>query len=375
MCSMPNTWRVLVVDDCEEDRETYRRLLTRHSATQYTVMEANCGSDGLRRIVEEEVDCVVLDYCLPDVDGIEFLEQLKQRVGDRVVPVIMLTGEGSEQVAVEAMKLGAQDYLVKGSLTADLLHRTVVSSIEKSSLRERLRQAEERSQFFAHAAAHDLRAPVRHIGLWIAMLLEDDRDELSPAVQKKLGQIEKSAGRMQDLISALLSYAEVGASSAETTPVALGPVISTVLLDLEEEVQQQQAVVTVLELPTVEGNSALLGQLFQNLLTNALKYRKPDCPSRVTVTSQSSPSEGTCTISVADQGIGFDQTYANNIFEPFQRLVTNAKYPGSGIGMATAKRIVALHGGTIRATGVKEQGATFTVTLPLPTGEGHVEPS
>src|SRR5829696_4499716 len=125
---MSSLLRILIVDDSSEDRELYRRLLGQDPERNYEFLETDLGEEGLRLAQEERPDCLLLDYRLPDMDGLEFLGRLQQQ---RTLPVIVLTGQGNESVAVQAMKGGAQDYLLKGSISRQELRRAVDNAIEK----------------------------------------------------------------------------------------------------------------------------------------------------------------------------------------------------------------------------------------------------
>ena len=132
-----------------------------------------------------------------------------------------------------------------------------------------------------------------------------------------------------------------------------------------EDVAESGGTVEIADLPCVRGNAVLLHQLFQNLVGNAVKYRRPEVPPHIEVLCEMDAGEGQCRVSVTDNGIGFDPAAADRLFEPFERLVPRSHFRGSGLGMSTAKKIVELHGGTIGASGQLGVGASFTVTLPL----------
>ncbi len=135
---------VLVIDDCLEDRETYRRYLLKSPQYDYTIIDAKLGKEGIKLFQTHKPDLVLLDYLLPDMDGLELFTQLKKLHNIFDIPVIILTGQGNEEVAVQAMKLGASDYLIKGEITSDKLRLAVNNAVEKAQLQRRLRESEER---------------------------------------------------------------------------------------------------------------------------------------------------------------------------------------------------------------------------------------
>jgi light-regulated signal transduction histidine kinase (bacteriophytochrome) len=165
---------------------------------------------------------------------------------------------------------------------------------------------------------------------------------------------------MQELIEALLSYSRVTSREPQVRPVALDDVVDDVLRGLDRAVREASATIVRSALPTVHGDRVQLGQLFQNLIGNALKFRG-DAPAHVTITAQR--DAGHHVITVSDRGIGFDGRHAERIFAVFRRL--QRKYPGTGIGLAICKKIVTRLGGTIRASSSPGQGASFQLCLPV----------
>jgi light-regulated signal transduction histidine kinase (bacteriophytochrome) len=181
-----------------------------------------------------------------------------------------------------------------------------------------------------------------------------------------------AADRMRTLISDLLTYSQVAARSMPFAATDLNGIARDVIADLETAIADAGGRVEVGELPVIDADTVQMRQLFQNLLGNALKYRKKDIPPVVKLDC-SFPGGRQCTITVADNGIGFNDQYAEKIFKMFERLHARTKYEGSGIGLAICRKIVERHGGTIAATSTAGQGATFTVTLPITQiNSGHV---
>ena len=188
--------RVLVIDDSSDDRELYRRTLQMNSDTHYNVIEAEDGGSGLVQIEDHTPDCILLDYSLPGHDGIEVLKRIHARHPH--IPVVMLTGQGNETVAVAAMREGAQNYISKSSITPDTIHRVVEVAIEHCSMEKRISQQQASLQIFTRALAHDLKEPVRTIRSFLDRI--NDSNALSERSQEFLDYVHKAADRMSALM-------------------------------------------------------------------------------------------------------------------------------------------------------------------------------
>ncbi len=215
---------------------------------------------------------------------------------------------------------------------------------------------------FATVASHDLQAPLRRIRLFSELVEQETENKLTPGSRDALQRICNSAQSMQGLINDLLALARVS-HHERLEAVDLLQVITDVLAKLEDQIVQKKAVVTVGSLATIMGDQSQLQQLFQNLIENALKFHAQDAIPAIHIAS--SCHGQMCEVTVADNGIGFDQEKAEHIFKTFARLHGVSQFPGSGVGLAICKRIAERHGGDIKATSVPGKGAVFTVTLPL----------
>jgi signal transduction histidine kinase len=221
---------------------------------------------------------------------------------------------------------------------------------------------------FASIASHDLQEPLRKVRTFTQQLTVTDADNLSDKGRQYVERANGAAERMQRLIEDLLKFARVATHGRPFGPVDLQEVVRGVLEDLELEVERAGAIVSVGELPTIEGDEAQLRQLMQNLISNAVKFRREGVVPELDV--DATLSDGTAQITVRDNGIGFDPRYAGRIFRVFERLHGRSRYPGTGIGLALCRRIVERHGGQIFADGEPGMGATFTLTLPIhPSGD------
>jgi len=226
---------------------------------------------------------------------------------------------------------------------------------------EELRARNEELEQIAYIAAHDLQEPLRTIRSHVDIVVEDAGDRLDGEARTSLEFVTEAADRMRALVTALLDFSRLG-RTGEVEPVALSDVLRGALADLERAVRESRAAIEHGELPAVSGYPDELRLLFQNLLSNALKFRKPDAPPRIAISATQEPDRWV--ISVRDEGIGFDPKYRDRIFNIFQRLHGRRAYEGTGIGLAHCKKIVALHGGQIWCDSVPGEGSTFSFSLP-----------
>ncbi|NET31332.1 MAG: PAS domain S-box protein [Cyanothece sp. SIO1E1] len=248
--------------------------------------------------------------------------------------------------------------------------------------RQILARSNQELQEFAYVASHDLQEPLRKIQAFGDRLNAKYGEALTDQGRDYLDRIQNAAGRMQSLINDLLTLSRVTTRTQPFVPINLAQVAQEVLSDLEIQIQQTGGQVIVEALPTIEADPGQIRQLLQNLISNALKFHSPERAPIIRVSGQllpvqlhsSIPTVATsqfCRLSVADNGIGFDERYLDRIFKAFQRLHGRSEYEGTGMGLAICRKIVERHGGDITATSRPGQGATFIVTLPIQPGTGE----
>lgn len=223
---------------------------------------------------------------------------------------------------------------------------------------------------FAYAASHDLQEPLRKVQTFGDRLKAKFKTKLGAEGLDCLERMESAVQRMQSLIDGLLGFARVATKGNPFTLVDLSVVAKEVVSDLEVSIEQTRGKVEVGELPAIEADPVQMRQVFQNLIGNALKFHAPDVPPVVKVAMEDDESRRglngkTVTIIVSDNGIGFDEKYADRLFMMFQRLHSRQEYPGTGMGLAICRKIVERHGGTITAKSAPGEGATFTMKLPV----------
>jgi len=226
---------------------------------------------------------------------------------------------------------------------------------------------------FAFVASHDLQEPLRKILSFGERLGTSAGPVLDGNARQYLQRMLSAAARMRTLISDLLAYSQVATSSEPFAATDLAAIAREVVTDLETAIADAGGQVEVSELPVIDADALQMRRLLQNLLGNALKFRRKDVPVVVDLGASSS-GDGTCTITVSDNGIGFKEEHAEKIFRMFERLHARAQYDGSGMGLAICRKIVERHGGSIAATSTTGQGATFVVTLPVTQAAAEYAP-
>jgi PAS domain S-box-containing protein len=306
------------------------------------------------------------EYVLNDAGGKRWLLTSKLPLRDQNGKIIGLVGIGRDiterKQAIDALR----------SSEAKLRQSTV-----------QLERSNHELQDFAYVASHDLQEPLRKIVVFGERLKEKKIEDLGPEAKDYLDRMQKAAARMQTLINDLLTFSRVTTKARPFTSVNLAEVAADVVNDLEGRIEQVKGRVEVVgTLPVIDAEALQMRQLLQNLMGNALKFRRPEEPPVVKVEAElvsgGTPPQQFCKLMVSDNGIGFDEKYLDRIFNVFQRLHTRNEYEGTGMGLAITKKIALYHGGEITAKSTPGHGATFIVTLPVShtkpaTNEAHNE--
>jgi PAS domain S-box-containing protein len=304
--------------------------------------------------------------------GIDCKSEIPLAAGDSELPV---------QLSLTTLELdeGVSLSIILTDLTAQ---KEIEAQLKKGN--EQLRQINEALessnhdlQQFASVASHDLQEPLRKIQIF-SSLLQEKESELKPESQKYLSKIIDSSRRMKTLISDILNYSKLSAAHHQIACIDLKELVTELLEDFELIIQDKQAEVTIGDLPCVEVNRGQIRQVFQNIISNALKFSKRGQSPKINISSHligeknfdsaSQPDGPYCLISIRDNGIGFDEQFLSNIFTLFERLNSKDQYEGTGIGLAIAKKIIDKHGGLITARSIQGEGAEFKIILPMLQG-------
>ncbi len=366
----PDQLLVLHVEDNELDAELVAQAL-RKGGFSASVVVVQAEAEFERQLRLQRPDVVLADYNLPQWKGMEALDVLLREGLD--IPLILVSGALGDVTAVECIKRGATDYVLKDGLAR--LPEAIRRALQEKRLLRLRRQAEKdlarkveqlaRSnadlEQFAYVASHDLQEPLRMVAAYTQLLAERYRGKLDANADKFIGYASEGALRMQTLIQDLLAFSRVGRHDVACGRVDCGAAIEEVLLSLGPAIQESGAVVTHANLPVVWADRSQMAQVFQNLIGNAIKFRGKEPPA-ISVEAEKAGEQWL--FSVSDNGMGIAAEHAENIFVVFQRLHARPEYPGNGIGLAICKKIIEHNGGKIWVEARAGHGSIFKFTLP-----------
>lgn len=386
--------RLLYVEHNEHDITLTRRHFAHH-APHILFDVVHTAQEALKRLPEsgsvQDVDVLLLDFRLPGMTAIEALKEIRQaRALD--LPVILITGQGTEEIALQAVRLGAADYIVKSENYLFRLPFAVENAFfraqsvrEQAALREseervrqlnaslerrvaertaQLEEANKQLESFSYSVSHDLRAPLRHIHGFIDLLRQELPEHSSDTLRRYVDTVQQSAMRMGELIDDILDFSRTSRVELRLAPVALAGLVDEVRRCLEPDLKHRSVRWEMDALPTVQADYPTLRQAVLNLFSNALKYTRTRDPAVIAVSCHASPVADEWIFCVRDNGVGFDMRYADKLFGVFQRLHPDNAFEGTGIGLANVRRIIERHGGRVWAEGQVDKGAAFYFALP-----------
>ena len=370
--------KILLVDDRKEDILSLEVIL---STPNYKFEKATSGRDALRILLKEQDFAIILiDVQMPMLDGLETAQLIRESEKLRHIPIIFLTANIDRPNNVfKGYQAGAVDFMIKPvvpeiikakvAVFAELYRKSQELLAQKQSLSTLNMELEKRSEElirsnkdlekFAYVASHDMQEPLRTIISYIELIQRKINDDAQD-VEKYMDFVVGASYRMRDLINGLLEYSRADREEKPFTQVNCNDVVKEVLANLNTSISENKAVVQAGTLPQITASYMQIQQLFQNLVSNAIKF-KGNKETQVSIAYKK--IEGYHLFSIADNGIGIEQEYKERIFEIFKRLHPIGEYMGVGIGLAICKKIVERHKGKIWVESVPEKGSTFYFTI------------
>jgi signal transduction histidine kinase len=382
--------RLLLVEDDANDALLLRRMLASVRSARFAITQAERLGDALARLAAERFDVVLLDLSLPDSQGLETFSRVDAAAP--AVPVVVLSGLTDEAVSVSAVQRGAQDYLVKGQVTGDLLARAVRYAIERhlmladlarrnADLARAREQAERESRFkskFLANMSHELRTPLNAIIGFSELLEQEVAGELNAKQKEYVRYVLGSARHQLQLVNEILDLSKIEAGRVELarewTPLgAVVDAVQGIVRPLADKQGVRLELAVAANLPDLFLDPVRIRQVLYNLLSNGIKFT----PRGGVVTLSACAAADHVELAVADTGVGIRGEDLGRLFREFERLETADKTEGTGLGLALARRLVELHGGEIFVESEVGRGSRFVVRLPVlgreappPPGEG-----
>lgn len=406
--------KILVVDDREDNLFSIEAILEKD---RYNIVKANSGRAALKILLQQhDFSLILMDVQMPEMNGLETANIIYERDKLKSIPIIFITAySNDEEYLFKGYQMGGVDYIykpinpellrVKVSVFVELYrknhqlinHEQKLLAANKSLQKEieghkiseekikvlneqliknnaHLKNTNEELDRFAYVASHDLQEPLRKIMVFSDKILYKKSD--AAEVEKYLNKISSCSQRMQSLINNLMQFSRHAVTANDFVYTDLNELVKDVLTELDIEIEKSGARIHIESLPKLYAIPSLIRQLFYNLISNAIKFRKPGTTPEIHISSRHiMPSESKFRhkyveglnyfkIIVKDNGIGFDEKYADDIFMAFKRLHSYHEIEGTGVGLSICKKNVEKHNGFITAQSRLNEGSSFIIILP-----------
>lgn len=362
--------KILVVDDRNENLFAMETIL---KALQCEIFKAHSGNAALSLTLRHDFALILLDVNMPEMDGFELAELLRGNEETDKIPIIFVTAINKEDKSVfKGYESGAVDYLFKPVDTDILLSKVKVflelnlKKKELEAIQVELERSNENLNEFAQVVSHDLKNPLNVIMGLSELVLVKHGEGLSEKGKESMRHIAKAADRMVRLVTDLLDYAQVDATPVQYSLIDLNSIVEDVINDLSHKIEESGALIELVgRLAIIEADRTQMYQLFLNIIENGIKYHAIGQAPYVRIAMDPVITQGMCQIVIEDHGIGMSLSANEDIFQPFKRLGSAKGFEGTGLGLATVKKIIDQNQGTIEVESVLGKGSSFRIQLKL----------
>lgn len=370
---MDNEITVLLVEKKSSDGHIRKLLADGFANAIFTIENAAGTEEAAELVSKKRFDIVLLETDVCEKGYADVIKSIRDI--EPYIPFIIITGSEDEDAGLQAIKNGADDYVIRGKIFKDVLARSIRYAIERkreqkqneqrlSSLISKLESSNKELKDFAYIVSHDLKAPLRGIKTLTEWLSADYADKLDENGREQIKLLQSRVGRMHNLIEGVLKYSRIGRLKEEPVQVNLNELLSEIIETIAPSENIEIEVQT--DLPTILCEQPRITQLFQNLLDNAIKFMdKPKGHIKVGCAEEN----GFWKFSVADNGPGIEEKNFERIFQIFQTLKARDEFESTGIGLTIVKKVVEIYGGRIWVESEVGKGSIFLFTLPKKESE------
>ena len=368
---MTSAGRLLIVDD---EAAQLRALCDTLEIEGYVTEGYSSGEQALAVLRPGQFDLLLTDLMMPEMDGIGLIDAAKKI--DPSLEALVMTGHGTIDTAVRAMQGGALDYILKPfklNVILPVISRALaVQRLRRENAalhaREKQQSAELAAAYhdlesFSYSISHDLRAPLRSMDGFAAILESEFADQLGDEGRRIIGIIRGGSQKMDELIVSLLEFSRAGRSALQLDRIDMTLLADAAASEVKALYTGPEPQIEISDLPAIDADAVIMRQVWCNLIGNALKYSAKRATPKISVSGRI--DNGEAIYQVQDNGAGFDMRYADKLFGVFQRLHRTEEFSGTGVGLAIVHRIITRHGGRIWAKGSPDAGACFQFALPL----------
>jgi hypothetical protein len=356
---LKNNLNLVIIDDDKVQRYAIKRQLSR-SKYKFTIFEADCGETALKILEKNAIDCIIVDYVLPQYDGLIFVERVKKKFG-QCPPFLFMTSFGTGDVVRRAFKNGCFDYISKDKLNTQELLNTILALAEHSQHKTEISEQIENLELLAAEVTHDLNSPLRSMHYSVSQLIEDEKITSSEHLKSHIINIKSNIFNMGNILNDIANGYASKEKGGSFSVINFNDLVNDVIESITHVFPNKVIHFSVNALPLIRGDKSGLFRIFYNLVSNSIKYNDKDI---ILINIYHQHTTLYDEIIIEDNGIGMSPDSIKDIFKPFYRTQSLENTIGTGLGLAICKRIIDQHNGKIFVESVPGKGSTFKIALP-----------